>query len=83
MNNTLTSLNNYLFEQIERINDDGLSDEDLEKQLKKADAIVKISENIIRNGELAFKTIQHMDRSGYRKENRTIPAMLSAEGEWK
>ena len=30
MNNTLTDLNNYLFEQLERLNDDELDDEGLE-----------------------------------------------------
>ena len=29
MNNTLTALNNYLFEELERLNDDSLSPEQL------------------------------------------------------
>lgn len=83
MKNTLTDLNNYLFEQLERLNDDELTGDELEKQLKKTDTIVKISEKIIQNGELAFKTMQHMDSYGYNaKENRTIPAMLETKGEW-
>ena len=57
MKNTLTDLNNYLFEQLERLNDDDLQDGDLEKELKKADAVVKISEKIIANGELAYKVM--------------------------
>ena len=32
--NTLTDLNNYLFEQLERLNDDELTDEQLERELK-------------------------------------------------
>ena len=33
MNNDLTALNNILFEQIERINDDKLDDDEVEKAI--------------------------------------------------
>lgn len=83
MKNTLADLNNYLFEQIERLNDDDLDTDQLEQELRKADAIVKVSEKIIQNGELAFKTMKHMDEYGY-GQLRTVPAMLSSDtGDWK
>ena len=75
MKNTLSDLNNYLFEQLERLNDDSLSDEELEREMKKTDAVVKVSEKIIETGELAFRTMQHMDQYGYGTE-RALPAML-------
>lgn len=82
MKNTLLDLNNYLFEQIERLNDDSISDEELDRELKKTDSIVKISEKIIQNGELAFKTMKHMDDYGY-GQTRSVPKMLSSdEGDW-
>lgn len=37
MKNTLSDLNNYLFEAIERINDDELSMEELDKELKRSE----------------------------------------------
>lgn len=55
MKNKLTDLNDYLFEQIERINDDSLNEEELNKEIKKAEAIQGIAETIIKNGELQFK----------------------------
>lgn len=55
MKNKLTDLNDYLFEQIERINDDSLNEEELSKGIKKAEAIQGIAETIIKNGELQFK----------------------------
>lgn len=83
MKNTLADLNNYLFEQIERLNDDELDADGLEAELRKADAIVKVSEKIIQNGELAFKTMKHMDEYGY-GQMRAVPAMLSSDAkEWK
>lgn len=77
MKNTLNDLNNYLFEQIERLNDDSLSGDELDKELKKSDSIIKISEKIIANGELALKTIKHMDEYGYSRSD-TLPAMLTS-----
>jgi hypothetical protein len=77
MKNTLADLNNYLFEQLERLNDDELTDDQLERELKKTDNIVKISEKIIQNGELAFKTMKHMDEYGY-GQMRTVPRMLDS-----
>lgn len=82
MKNTLADLNNYLFEQLERLNDDELTDDQLERELKKTGNIVKISEKIIQNGELAFKTMKHMDEYGY-GQNRSVPKMLdSTEKDW-
>ena len=83
MQNTLTDLNNYLFEQLERLYDDSLDPEQLERELRKTDSIVKVSEKIIQNGELAFKTMQHMDNHGYTANNRYVPPMLETKGDWK
>ena len=44
-------------------------------EMKKTDAVVKVSEKIIETGELAFRTMQHMDQYGYGSD-RVIPAML-------
>ena len=77
MKNTLIDFNNYLFEQLERLNDDQLTDEQLERELRKMDAVVKIGDAIIRNGELAFRTMEHMDKYGYSSDKRAAPAMLT------
>lgn len=79
MKNTLNDLNNYLFEQLERLNDDEATPEQLDRELQKTDSIVKISEQIIQNGELAFKTLKHLDEYGYNadKSPGSIPAMLT------
>lgn len=80
MNNTLTDLNNYLFEQLERLNDD-----ELDREIRKTEAVVKVSEKIIENGELAFKTMKHLDDYGYHPDKGTaaLPPMLSTEGTGK
>lgn len=81
MKNTLTDLNNHLFEQLERLNDEDLTEEQIELELKRADGMTRVAEQIIRNGELAFKTMAHMDNYGYSLDKgRTIPDMLTSGG---
>lgn len=64
MKNTLADLNNYLFESIERLNDDSLSEEELEKEIKRSDAVQKVAKTIIDNGALALRAKQHFDEYG-------------------
>lgn len=80
MKNTLTDLNNYLFEQLERLNDDELTDEELDRELKKAETVTKVAGMIIQNGALAFKTMQHLDEYGYNTK-KAVPQMLVAKEE--
>lgn len=64
MKNTLTDLNNYLFESIERLNDDDLTDEQLEREIKRSEAVQKVAKTIIDNGTLALQAKKHMDEYG-------------------
>lgn len=80
MKNTLTDLNNHLFEQLERLNDDELTDEQLEKELKRSEGMAKLASQIIQNGELAYKTMAHLDEYGYNIDKTIVPAMLSSTG---
>lgn len=52
---------------MERLNDEELSDEELDRELKRADGMSKIAAQIIQNGELAYKTMVHMDEYGYER----------------
>lgn len=54
MQNKLTDLNNHLFAELERLGDEELSDEELDKELKRADAMSKIAQQVISNGQLAL-----------------------------
>ena len=76
MKNTLQDLNNHLFEQLERLNDEDLTAEQLDRELRRADGMAKIATQIIGNGELAFKTMVHMDEYGYGDGHRAVPVML-------
>ena len=78
MKNTLQDLNNHLFEQLERLNDEDLTDEQLDRELRRAEGMTKIATQIIENGELASKTMVHMDEYGYNNGHQSIPVMLEA-----
>lgn len=64
MKNTLADLNNYLFESIERLNDDSLTDEELDKEIKRSEAVQKVAKTIIDNGSLALQARKHLDKYG-------------------
>lgn len=55
MKNTLTDLNNYLFEAIERLNDDSLDPDELDKEIKRSEAVTNVANTIIANGEMAIR----------------------------
>ncbi len=78
MKNTLTDLNNALFEAIERIQDDDLTEDQLSREIRRAEAVTKVAEVIVRNGELALKTMMHINECGYNDKLAPIPAMLEA-----
>lgn len=53
--NTMVDLNNHLFEQLERLNDEDLSDEQLDKEVTRSDAMNKIATNIINNAKTVIE----------------------------
>lgn len=64
MKNSIADLNNILFEQIERLNDDEcMSDTKTAKmEIARAKAIEGISEKIIENASLTFEAFKYKDR---------------------
>ena len=82
--NTLSDLNNHLFEQLERLNDDDLTEEDLQKEIARAKAITNTAAQIINNASLVLKsqTFLHehgLVEGGKGKRNRKFPPMLRSE----
>lgn len=75
MKNTLSDVNNYLFEAIERLNDNSLSDEELDQEIKRADAVTKVAKAIVDNTNLALNIKKHLDEYG-QGANYQIPGMI-------
>lgn len=61
MKNTLNDLNNYLFAQMERLNEEDLSEEKLETEVKRTKAMVSVATAIVGNGHLALQAIKAKD----------------------
>ncbi len=82
MKNTLGDLNNYLFAQLDAITNEELEGEKLEEEIKRTEAVAKISDQIIKNGELQYKAMKHMDEYGYERK-KNVPEMLEVREESK
>lgn len=64
MKNTITDLNNYLFEEIERLTDDELSGEEFDKAVKRSKAVNDVAKTIVANGALALNAQKYLFDSG-------------------
>lgn len=77
MQNKLIDLNNYLFEQLERLNDDNLTMEELDREIKKSKEIVKVSQTIVNNADILLKAKKYFDETG--TSNEKIPLLSLGE----
>lgn len=83
MKNTLEDLNNHLFEQLERLNSEDMTAEQLDMELKRSQGMTNIAEQIIKNGELAYKAATRMAEYGADRRyiNDLMPNMLQKHKE--
>nr|WP_317631828.1 hypothetical protein [uncultured Flavobacterium sp.] len=56
--NKLSDLNNHLFEQLERLNDESLSYEDLEKEMKRQKSMSEVASNIIEINRISMDAMK-------------------------
>jgi hypothetical protein len=66
MKNKLTDLNNHLFAQLERLSDEELSGEQIADEVKRADAVVAVADQIVRNADLQLKAVTILANHGAR-----------------
>jgi hypothetical protein len=66
MKNKLTDLNNHLFAQLERLSDEDLTGEQIGEEVKRADAVVAVADQIVRNADLQLKAVTILANHGAR-----------------
>ncbi len=59
MRNKLSDLNNHLFEQLERLNDEDLQGNKLDEEIKRSNALTKVANTIVSNGNLVLQAHKH------------------------
>lgn len=74
MNNTLGNLNDVLFEQLKRLNDDKLKGEALKEEMGRSKAIGDIATRVISNGNLVLQAKKLSDNK--MDADLKIPNML-------
>lgn len=58
MKNKIVDLNNHLFAQLERLGDENLTPDGLDKEVKRAEAMVKVSEQIVRSAGVSLRAAE-------------------------
>jgi len=70
----MTDLNNHLFLQLERLNDEELNGEKLQEEIHRAKAITCISKEIVSSAKLQLEVVRLISESG--EVNQKLPEML-------
>lgn len=74
MKNTLGDLNNHLFAQLERLGEENLTEEQLEKEINRTKAITSVAKEVISNANLVLRAkIQAEESISYGTQ---LPKML-------
>ena len=76
MKNKLSDLNNILFEQLERLQDDSLTGDQLTAEINRSKAVTSIASQIIQNGNLVMRATEFAAEYGA----ETPVAMLTQNG---
>lgn len=73
--NSLSDLNNSLFEQLKRLNNDKLTGEELEKEIERSKAVTSIGRVIVDNAKLALDAQRLKAEMNY-EDTIELPKML-------
>ena len=76
MKNKLIDLNNHLFAQLERLNDEETVGEKLEEEIERSRAIATIAKNVIDNARLTLDAHCAVHKA---MSVRRLPALLGVE----
>lgn len=75
--NKLLDLNDLLFQQLETLMDDSLTQEQLDQEIKISKQVVSVSQTIINNANLLLQAKKHFDST--KNDNSEIAPLLSLD----
>ena len=75
MKNKLIDLNDHLFAQLERLNDEDLKGESLSEEINRSKAVTCVSKEIVSNARLALEAQKFKQDAGLIARD-TMPKML-------
>lgn len=64
MKNKLTDLNNHLFAALERLNDESLTPEEVEREINRGNAVATIGTVIVKNADTQLKAYKLASENG-------------------
>jgi hypothetical protein len=64
MKNRLSDLNDHLFAQIERLSDESLTEEQIEKEATRSAAVVAVADQIVKNASVQLKAAKMISDHG-------------------
>ncbi|MBY6965294.1 hypothetical protein [Clostridium botulinum] len=75
MKNTLGDLNNHLFMQLERLNDEDIQGEELKEEITRAKAVTGIASQIVSNANVILQA-KKLQAETLGRDNTEMPKML-------
>ena len=60
--NTLGDLNNHLFAELERLNDESLTAEEIDKEIERAKAVSTVAANVIQTANTVLRVCEFKDK---------------------
>ena len=76
MKNKLTDLNNHLFAQLERLNDEDIKGEDLQQEIERSKAVSGIAKDIVGGAKLVLEAKKAAWE--WNKQPGDVPKMLES-----
>lgn len=64
MRNKISDLNNHLFSQLERLGDESLNTEELQKEIERSKAITQIASQLVESAKVSVDAMKIMEKAG-------------------
>lgn len=78
MKNSLADLNAYLFEELDRLSNEDMTEEQLRAEIDRSNAMTKVAERVIESADITLKALKLNAEMG---PGAKLPKLLDGGGE--